>query len=218
MSGLDCIGDRCNAAVGLDEYGTASYLGAHLPLTSTEIAVPASPLPIDIQVTPSPPSGSIILLLRQGATISAQGTSNASIGDGLNSPKQSKAELKVGAIWLGRARREASRLLVNGIRGRVASHCTVIASHRAELQCSAVQCNSFTERLLLWTRGTGRRNPVLAARAPSCLIETTRSNHHQQGPRHRGESSSHLHVGIGSADPASHQDSSNTARQSRKAS
>lgn len=96
-----------HTAVGRGEYGTASYLGAHLPLISTEIAAPASLLPIDIQVRLSPPSGSIILLLRQGATISAQSTSNRLIGDGLTSPKESKAELKVGAIWMGRARREA---------------------------------------------------------------------------------------------------------------
>lgn len=107
LSALDCFGDRCDAAVGLDEDGTALYLGAHLPLVSTEIAVPASHLPIDVQVTLSPPSGSIVLLLRQGATISAQSTSNGSIGDGLTSPKESKAELKVGAIWLGRAGQEA---------------------------------------------------------------------------------------------------------------
>ena len=66
LSALDCFGDRCNTAPGLDEYGTASHLSAHLPLILTEIAVPASCLPIDIQVTPSPPSGSIILLLWQG--------------------------------------------------------------------------------------------------------------------------------------------------------
>ena len=117
-------------ATGLHEYGTALHMRETLPLILTEIAVPASRLPIDIQVTLSPPSGSIILLLPAGGTtISAQSTSNGLIGDGLTSPKEGKAELKVGAIWLGRARPGAPaasrwQLRSRCIASRIASHCS----------------------------------------------------------------------------------------------
>lgn len=160
LSALDCFGDRCNTAVGLDEYGTASYLGAHVPLILTEIAAPASSLlPINIQVTPSPPSGSIILLLRQGGHSHCTKRRRRPWSGQPQPPEKSKAELEVGAVWLERARREAPAAS-SGIRGCIASH--QIAPHRIEPQRSLVQCSAVqfvAERLRLRTRGARRRNP-----------------------------------------------------------
>lgn len=73
----------------------------------------------------------------QGTTISAQSTGNGLIGDGLTSPKERKAELKVGAIWLERAWREAPAF------GRWQLRWRCIASHRIASQCSAVQCSAI---------------------------------------------------------------------------
>lgn len=145
-SALDCFGDRCNTAVGLDEYGTASYLGAHLPLILTEIAAPASSLlPITIQVTPSPPSGSIILLLRQGATIIAQSADDGLGWDSLSPQRRARLNSRLAPSGWNEPG-EKPRLLVSGICGCVASHQIAprrTASHRAAAQSSSVQCRAI---------------------------------------------------------------------------
>lgn len=117
---------------------------------------------------------------RQGTTISAQSTGDGLIGDGLTSPKEGKAELKVGAICLERARPESTGCRSCQLRSRrnathlISSHLT--PSPHIAPQCSAVHCNSLRRRRGCGCghRAKGHGNVVLAARDTVTLFQLRR--------------------------------------------